>query len=234
MEGMIHSVQTLGTVDGPGVRCVVFFQGCPLRCACCHNPDTQPFTGGKNVDAVGLAKQLLRYRNYWGPDGGVTASGGEPLAQADFCAELFRELHSHNVHTALDTSGCIINDAVYILLENTDLVLLDHKYGNESDYRRLTGGSLKKTEEFLDICEEMKLPVWLRRVIIPDLNDSVSDTLALKQLSQTYSCVQKTELLPFRRICISKYETLGIPFPLINTPEPSSGLMAELNALLQA
>ena len=232
MNGLIHSIQTLGTVDGPGVRCVVFLQGCPLRCICCHNPDTQAFSGGQSVDVYTLADQLTRYRNYWGKDGGVTVSGGEPLAQARFCLELFKELHSRGIHTALDTSGCYLNDSVRELLNYTDLVLLDYKYSNETDYRRYTGGSLLQTEAFLQACNDSDIPVWLRRVIIPGINDTPDETWSLKEIAAQYPVVKKIELLPFRKMCIPKYEALGIPFPLRDTPEPSPLLMDKLNQIL--
>lgn len=117
MEGFVHSVQTLGTVDGPGVRCVVFLQGCPLRCICCHNPDTQSFSGGQPYHPSELADRLIRYKEYWGKNGGVTLSGGEPLSQAEFCNDLFSELRSRKIHTALDTSGCYIDNTVIKLLK---------------------------------------------------------------------------------------------------------------------
>ena len=232
MTGRIHSFQSLGTVDGPGVRCVVFMQGCPLRCICCHNPDTWEFSGGEEVDTDTLLKKILRFKNYFGETGGVTVSGGEPLCQAAFVAELFTKLHAAGIHTALDTSGCVWNADVEKLLAVTDLVLLDHKYADEDGYARFVGGSLKKTEAFLDELQKRNIDTWLRRVIIPEKSDSEEATRQLASVAKAHSCVKKVELLPFRSLCREKYEKLGIPFPLADTASPSAETMAKLTALL--
>ena len=233
MTGRIHSFQSLGTVDGPGVRCVVFMQGCPLRCICCHNPDTWDFSGGEETDTDTLVKKILRFKPYFGDAGGVTVSGGEPLCQAAFVAELFTKLHQAGIHTALDTSGCVWNADVKNLLAVTDLVLLDHKYATEDGYRRYTGGSLKQTEAFLDELQARDIATWLRRVIIPGKSDSEESVKQLASVAKAHSCVKKTELLPFRSLCREKYETPGIPFPLADTPSPSAETMAKLEALLR-
>lgn len=231
MTGQIHSIQSLGTVDGPGVRCVVFFQGCPLRCACCHNPDAWDKTGGREMEADQLVKQVSRYRSYFGEKGGVTLSGGEPLLQARFAAELFRKWKTAGIHTALDTSGCLWNEDVDDLLSVTDLVLLDHKYGNEEDCYRYTGGHLTQTQRFLTELDKRNIPTWLRRVIIPGKNDDETATRALYRLAATTPCVEKVELLPFRKLCAEKYTALGIPFPLADTPEPTEDTMVRLRKL---
>lgn len=232
MTGRIHSFQSLGTVDGPGVRCVVFMQGCPLRCACCHNPDTWDFSGGEETDTDALVRRIMRFESYFGASGGVTLSGGEPLMQAGFCAELFRRLHERGVHTALDTSGCVMNAAVSELLEHTDLVLLDHKYADAEAYYRYTKCEMADAEAFLDELERRHIPTWLRRVIIPGLTDTAESALQLKAAASSHSCVEKVELLPFRKLCTEKYKALGIAFPLEDTPEPDGETVARLNAII--
>lgn len=218
MAGRIHSIQTLGTVDGPGVRFLVFMQGCPLRCAYCHNPDTWDAHGGKEMDAAEIVKKATRYRAYFGKEGGITVSGGEPLLQARFVAELFSLCKKEGLHTALDTSGCIWNDEVEKLLDVTDLVLLDHKMPDDARYRAHIGCGIAAPERFLDELNARKIPTWLRRVIVTGVNDTVEDNRALFALKNTHPCVKKIELLPFHKICYTKYEEMGIPFPFGDKP----------------
>ncbi|MBR7071375.1 MAG: pyruvate formate lyase-activating protein [Clostridia bacterium] len=232
MQGRIHSFQSLGTVDGPGVRCVVFMQGCPLRCICCHNPDTWDPNGGEAVEVQPLVRKILRFRGYFGQRGGVTVSGGEPLLQAPFVAELFRRLKENGIHTALDTSGCFWNESAAAVLTYTDLVLLDHKYPTEADYRRFVGGSLAQTERFLTELERRQIPVWLRRVIIPQKTDREASVRQLNDVARRFSCVKKVELLPFRNLCEEKYTALGLDFPLKGTDSPSHETMQSLTALI--
>lgn len=233
LYGNIHSIQTLGAVDGPGVRFVVFMQGCPLRCACCHNPDTWSVDGGQQMGAAQLADRAARYREYFGNDGGVTASGGEPLLQAAFVADFFRECRERGLHTCLDTSGCFLNDDVRALLEYTDLVLLDIKYTDEDQYQRYVGCDMQLPLAFLDYLQSINKPVWLRQVTIPGLNDDEENVRRLAALGEKYPCVLRTELLPFRKLCSVKYESLGIPFALSDTPEPSADSMRQLNEWLE-
>ncbi len=228
MTGRIHSVQTLGTVDGPGVRFVLFMQGCPLRCHCCHNPDTWDVAGGKEVSVDDIFAQVTRYRAYFGKDGGLTVSGGEPLLQADFVAALFARCREVGIHTALDTSGCIWNDRVEKLLNVTDLCLLDHKMPTDEAYRRYVGCGIDAPVRFLRELDARGIPVWLRRVIIPTVTDGMEDTKALFALREKYACIQKIELLPFRKLCTTKYEQMGIPFPFGEIPAANA---AEVKAL---
>lgn len=218
MTGRIHSIQTLGTVDGPGVRFLVFMQGCPLRCGYCHNPDTWDARGGKEMDAAEIAKKATRYRAYFGKEGGITVSGGEPLLQAEFVRELFTLCKKAGLHTALDTSGCLWNDEVERLLEVTDLVLLDHKMPDEARYRTHIGCSVSAPERFLDELNTRNIPTWIRRVIVTGVNDTAEDNRALFALKNTHPCVKKIELLPFHKICYTKYEEMGIPFPFGDKP----------------
>ena len=221
MKGYIHSLQSLGTVDGPGVRAVVFGEGCPLRCVYCHNPDTWECKDEDICEHDELARKIEKLYPYI-KDGGVTFSGGEPCLQAEFFTELAKELKKLGLNVALDTCGDIYNKKVHSLLEVTDLVLLDVKMTSEADYKRYTGGSLVKVLEFLDILEKMGREVWVRHVVVPDINDCEDDIEALWELLKGYSCITKVELLPFRNLCKEKYKALGIPFALETTsPMPS-------------
>lgn len=217
--GRIHSVQSLGACDGPGLRSVVFLQGCPLRCGWCHNPDTWDQGGGEQVSARALAAQLMRFAPYWA-QGGVTASGGEPLLQSGFTAELFERLQDAGVHTALDTSGCLWDAQTDRLLRATDLVLLDVKLTTPQDYRAHTGCCLEAPLRFLGELQSRDIPVWIRHLILPGLTDSQESILRLLEMLEGFSCVQNLELLPFSRMCLEKYRALGIPFDWQDTPQP--------------
>ena len=232
MKGYIHSLQSLGTVDGPGVRAVIFSTGCPLRCKYCHNPDTWLLRDGKETEAEELAERIFRLYPYI-KDGGVTFSGGEPCVQAEFFARLAEILKQRGLHIALDTSGAILNSSVMELLRLCDLVLLDIKAVTEEGYRELTGGSLADTLRFLDTLEDMGKAVWIRNVVVPGINDSEENALALKALLAKYSCIEKIELLPFRKLCLEKYRSLDIPFPLESTPEMNAKDIIRLEALLK-
>lgn len=232
MNGRIHSIQSLGTLDGPGIRYVVFMQGCPLRCGCCHNPDTWDFRAGQEVTAQEIIDKAVRYKDYFGSEGGITASGGEPLMQAEFVRELFELSHKAGINTCLDTSGCIFNDKVKMLLEVTDRVLLDIKYTSEELYSKYVGCDLKKVLEFLNYLDSVNIPVTLRQVIIPTLNDSNEDILKLKEIKSRYSCIDKAELLAFKKICQVKYDNMGIEFPFSHIPTPNKETMLRLENLL--
>ena len=232
-RGYLHSVQTLGTVDGPGVRFVAFLQGCPLRCGCCHNPDTWDAKGGTPVTPAELVEQALRYRAYWGAEGGVTLSGGEPLLQAEFVTEFFSLCHRQGVHTCLDTSGCTLTDEVKGVLAVTDRVLLDVKYTTEQQYRAHVGCSLSAVLDFLAYLNEQRIPTTLRQVIIPTLNDTAESIAALRDMAAAHPCVDSVELLPFRKMCQVKYDQMGIPFPFAHLPEPTAEQMEGLRNVLK-
>lgn len=220
-KGYIHSIQTLGTLDGPGVRFVLFLQGCNLRCGCCHNPDTWEQTGGTEYTAREIADKVERYRSYFGKDGGITVSGGEPLLQADFVRALFTLCRERGIHTCLDTSGSILSDSVKALLSVTDRVLLDIKYSSDTQYRRYVGCGIDTPLAFLSYLNEKKIPVTLRQVLIPTLNDTEENAEFLKEILRDHPVIDKTEILPFRKICTVKYEKLGIDFRFKGIPEPS-------------
>lgn len=203
----------MGTVDGPGVRAVIFTEGCPLRCAYCHNPDTWEMKEKSLVSAEEIAERIIRLYPYI-KNGGVTFSGGEPCMQSEFLYEVALLLKGKNIHIALDTSGCILDESTKKLLSVTDLVLLDVKMTSEKDYRKHIGGSFKKTMDFLSYLEEKAIETWIRHVVVPGINDTEDDIVRLKKILSPYSCITKTELLPFRTLCLEKYEDMGIVFPL--------------------
>ena len=225
MIGKVHSVQSLATVDGPGVRFAVFLQGCPLRCSCCHNPDTWDPHGGTEMTADEVVQKALRCRAYFGKDGGITVSGGEPLWQPDFVYEIFKKCRETGIHTCLDTSGCVYNDAVERVLSVTDRVLLDIKYTTDEGYRRFVGCERERVMRFLSVLDERGIPTTLRQVVIPTKNDDAENYARLRELSRAHACVDGVELLPFRKLCAEKYETLGIVFPFAELREPSEADM---------
>lgn len=232
LTGRIHSIQSMGTLDGPGVRFVIFMQGCPLRCGCCHNPDTWDINGGNTFTSRELVSRAVRFREYFGNDGGVTVSGGEPLLQAEFVGDLFKTCHEEGLNTCLDTSGCILTPMVKKLLSHTDRVLLDIKYTTDADYRDYVGCGIDAPLKFLDYLEGEGIPVTLRQVIIPSVNDDEEQVLRLKAIAKAHKNVDKVELLPFRKICQVKYDNLGIEFPFARFSEPDNSLMTQLNQLL--
>ena len=230
--GRVHSIQSMGTLDGPGVRFVVFVQGCPLRCKCCHNPDTWDTSGGKTYTAEELVERAVRFREYFGADGGVTVSGGEPLLQADFVREIFELCHQKGINTCLDTSGCVLNESAKALLEVTDRVLLDVKYTSDEQYRENVGCSIDRPLEFLEYLANNNIPTTLRQVIIPTQNDTEEQILKLKSIADSHKNVDKVELLPFRKICQVKYDNMGIKFPFGDINEPTKAQMNRLERLL--
>lgn len=233
MIGYIHSFQSLGAVDGPGVRFVVFMQGCPLRCGCCHNPDTWDIGRGREFTPEQVLQKVLRYREYFGDDGGITVSGGEPLLQAAFVKELFSLCKEQGIHTCLDTSGAVRNADVEALLDVTDRVLLDVKYTSDEQYHRYVGCSYQTVLGFLQRLNERKIATTLRQVVLPSLNDNRETMERLVELRRAHSCVDEIELLPFHKLCREKYDRLGIPFPFAHISEPSAESVSELREFLE-
>lgn len=230
VKGSIHSIQTLGTLDGPGVRFVVFTQGCPLRCGCCHNPDTWEMAGGMEQTAGELIARAERYRAYFGHEGGVTLSGGEPLLQAEFATAFFALAHEKGINTCLDTSGYVLNDRVKELLKHTDRVLLDLKYPTDALYRAHVGCSIDAPLAFLEYLNEKGIPTTLRQVLIPTLNDTEENAAFLSDVMKTHACIDKLEILPFKKLCTVKYENMGIPFPFAQIPTPTASDVSRMNA----
>ncbi|MGN0814526.1 MAG: pyruvate formate-lyase-activating protein [Candidatus Coproplasma sp.] len=233
MLGKIHSFESFGTVDGPGIRFVVFMQGCPMRCLYCHNPDTWNPSSGQIRSAEEVAARALRYKNYFTGGGGVTVSGGEPTLQAEFVCELFKILKQNGVHTALDTSGITYsreNKArLDELLEYTDLVLLDIKHIDEEKHVKLTGHSNKNVLEFARYLSQIDKPVWIRHVLVPQITDDEESLYRLKDFLRTLKNVEKVEVLPYHTMGEVKYEKLGMQYPLkgVEPPEREKVLKAK-------
>jgi pyruvate formate lyase activating enzyme len=196
MKGIINSFQSMGAVDGPGLRYVIFMQGCFLRCVYCHNPDTWSMKG-EEYGIEDVVKRVLRFKPYIEKSGGVTVSGGEPLLQWEFVAELFRRLRLEGIHTALDTSGIGSLEGAAKVLDYTDLVLCDLKFANEIDYKEKCGGDISKVLFFLKLTEDMKVPLWVRHVVVPGLTDHEASIAQITQIAKGFSNLEKLELLPF-------------------------------------
>ena len=215
MEGRIHSFESLGAVDGPGVRFVIFMQGCTLRCKYCQNRDTWDLHGGTAYTSDELVEKILRYKNYIMPNGGVTISGGEPLLQAKFLIELFTKLKKYNIHTCIDTSGSVdLTDDIKNLIDLTDLFLLDIKCINDEKAKELTGVSNKKELDFARYLSDINKPLWIRQVLVPGITDDEQDLLALKDFISTLKTVQKVEILPYHDLGKFKWEKLGCNYEL--------------------
>jgi pyruvate formate lyase activating enzyme len=228
MTGRLHSIETLGALDGPGLRAVAFLQGCPLRCQYCHNPDTWDLAGGTEVSAEALVARICRLRPYFGKRGGVTLSGGEPLAQAKFAAEVLRLCHAQGLHTALDTSGACPGPAADEVLRHTDLVILDVKATDPALYRTLTGGELARTWEFVDQVTASGVPLWVRQVIVPGCNDTEADARRLGEAVRGLPTLERIELLPYHTLGLGKWEQLGLRSPLADHPAADRARVAQM------
>ena len=215
LRGRIHSLESFGTVDGPGIRFVSFMQGCPLRCRFCHNPDTWDSTapGQYLMTPEELLAETLRYRSFI-RRGGVTVSGGEPLLQAEFVRRYFALCQENGLHTALDTSGSLLSDAVLRVLDHTDLVLLDIKTVDDAFHKAWTGVTRENNRRFLDHLQAIGKPVWIRQVMVPGHTSGQAYLERLAGYLKPYTMVQRIELLPYHTMGIYKYRELGIPYPL--------------------
>lgn len=230
--GNVASFESMGLVDGPGVRFVVFLQGCPLRCAYCHNPEMMNFGEKKmQMTADDVFQKIKRYKPYFKKDGGVTVSGGEPLLQEKFVSELFTLCKNDGIHTALDTSGC--GEASDELLDVTDLVILDVKELDDERYLWLTGQKMQKFERFLTKIQQKNKKIWLRQVIVPNFNDTEESVLKLKNFASKLKNIEKIELLPYHDMAKSKYEKLGMKYRLQDTPPMDKQRCRELEKLLK-
>lgn len=220
--GNIHSYESMGTVDGPGIRFVVFLQGCPLRCKYCHNPDTWNI-GEKKIQesAEETLKKIKRYKNYFGKKGGVTVTGGEPLTQSDYVLELFKLCKKEGIHTALDTSGYIFNEKIKEVLEYTDLVLLDIKALDKEIYKELTSVGIDNTLRFFEYLKEIKKPTWIRHVVVPTITDDNELLEKIAQYIAKFNNVEMVEILPYHTLGVFKYKELGIEYPLKNIEDLS-------------
>lgn len=230
--GRIHSFESMGLVDGPGIRNVVFLQGCPLRCLFCHNPDTWKFNQGTETTSEELMKKILRFKPYFKNGGGVTFSGGEPLMQPDYLLETLKLCKKHNIHTAIDTSG-YGNEKLDEILSFTDLVILDIKHVNENDFLSLTGVSMEKLKNFIEAVNNSKARVLVRHVVVPGITDSKEHLENLKNIIKTIHNVDKVELLPYHTLGIHKYDSLNYPYKLKDLPPMDKTLCSKLEKQLR-
>lgn len=223
MIGKIHSIETFGTVDGPGIRFVIFMQGCTLKCKYCHNRDTWEMNSKNTMTIPELIKEIEKYRTYIdNSGGGVTVSGGEPLVQAEFVTELFKELKNIGIHTALDTSGSLpITNQIKELLKYTDLVILDIKHIDKEKAINLTGFSNENNLNFARYLSNLKIPVWIRQVLVPGFTDDKFDLQKLKQFIDSLDNVEKVEILPYHNLGKFKWEESGDKYELENVIPPT-------------
>ncbi len=224
MTGRIHSIESFGTVDGPGVRMVVFFQGCPMRCQYCHNPDTWKMAGGTEMTVEEILKQYESSRNFY-RGGGLTATGGEPLMQLEFVTELFEAARKKDIHTCLDTSGITFRreDKELLakmerLLASTSLVMLDLKHIDSEKHKPLTGHSNENILDFARFLDEMSVPVWVRHVVVPNITDQAADLYRLGRFIGELKNVKALDVLPYHDMGKVKYESLGMDYPLKDVP----------------
>lgn len=237
MTGKIHSIETFGTVDGPGIRYVIFMQGCPMRCAYCHNPDTWQIDGGKEYTVQELLNDISKYTRYIE---GVTVSGGEPLLQVDFLIELFENVKSMGLSTCIDTSGIVFDkdnilelEKMDKLLKLCDLVVLDIKHIDEHNHIQLTGKSNSNVLDFARYLDKNNIDVWIRYVLVPNINDSLETLTNWKNFVKTLKNVKKIELLPYHGLGVEKYKKLGINYKLTNIQEPSKELIDKVKQVLE-
>lgn len=230
----IHSIESFGTVDGPGIRFVIFMQGCALKCKYCHNRDTWDINGGNLTSVDELLDKIERYKAYILPSGGgVTVTGGEPLLQAKFLITLFKELKKRKIPTAIDTSGMVdITEDIKELLSLTDLVLLDIKHINDDKCKDLVGFSNKKELEFARYLNDNNIPVWIRQVIVPGITDDENDLKELKNFINSLSNVQKVELMPYHELGKFKWENLGFDYQLDGVPAATSEDIEKVKRIL--
>lgn len=229
MIGKVNSFHSFSTNDGPGIRAVIFLQGCPLRCKCCHNPETWSASDGIEMSVEEVIQKIKKGSTYY-KKGGVTCSGGEPLMQAEFVEEIFKACHELSLHTTLDTSGCLLNDDVKKVLDQTDLVLLDFKMTTEEEYNAFAKGSLIQTVKFLDYLNSISKPTWIRHVVIPGINDTLKQTQELKEILKPYECIERVDFLPYKSLCISKYDELQIEFPYKDIKEATNEDIEKIEA----
>lgn len=224
MIGRIHSFESFGTVDGPGIRFVIFLQGCPLRCLYCHNPDTWAYDEGKEFSVEQVVSMIMKYKTYI-KNGGVTVSGGDPLVQIDFVIELFKALKEKGIHTCLDTSGYLYSPLTQKnyerLLEVCDLVLLDLKHIDNEKHKTLTSVSNKPVLAFAQFLSEHQQPMWIRHVLVPGYSDDPQDLIRLRQYIETLNSVEKIEILPYHTMGVVKYKNMMKAYPLEGVETPS-------------
>lgn len=237
VEGWVHSTETFGTADGPGIRYVLFLSGCPLRCQYCHNPDTWHRKDGTLTAVEDILSDIAQYRNFFGRGrgrGGVTLSGGEPLVQPKFCKAILRGCKDMGLHTALDTSGYLGKDADDELLANVDLVLLDIKAASGMKYKSLTNVALDPTVRFAERLAHMNKPVWLRHVLVPGFTDKLDDLEALATFAASLGNVERVDVLPFHQLGEHKWRDRGLDYKLAGVRPPSPEIMIKARDIFRA
>ena len=236
--GYIHSTETFGSVDGPGVRFIIFMQGCAMRCRYCHNADTWKLNTGARMNADMLLDKAERYRSYWGEDGGITVSGGEPLLQIDFLLELFKKAKQRGINTCIDTAGQpFTREEPFFskfneLLEYTDLLLADIKHIDEDEHRRLTGHGNKNILDMLRFLSEQKKPVWIRHVLVPGVTDNDGYLRRTRKFIDMLQNVERIEILPYHSLGAYKWKALGLDYSLENTQPPTADRVKNAEKIL--
>lgn len=231
-QGRVHSLESMGLVDGPGIRTVVFLQGCALRCRYCHNPDTWAVDGpAETVTPRQLVERLVRFKPYYGSTGGVTFSGGEPLLQPEFLAQCLALCHEAGIHTCLDTAGCGLGEYEAILA-HTDLTLLDVKHYTPEGWRQVTGSSMAAFDRFLEQAQQAAVPLWVRHVVVPGLTDGEPHLAGLEAYLKGLRHIRRVELLPYHTLGVHKYAALGLPYPLEGAPAMEGGALEQWNKRL--
>lgn len=221
LKAKIHSVETCGTVDGPGIRYVIFFKGCPLRCVYCHNPDTWSGKGGSEVTVDSLFSDIKKYDEFMRfSGGGVTVTGGEPLVQSRFIYNLFKLCKEKNIHTAIDTSGNIFDENVKKVLEYTDLVLLDIKAFDDEIFKKITGKSVKNTLDFALWLNKKNIETWIRFVFVPTVNNDFDDIAKIADFIKAFKNISRVEVLPFHKMGEYKWEELNLYYKLKDVMPP--------------
>lgn len=239
MQGYIHQLESFGSVDGPGVRFIIFFSGCPYRCLYCHNPDTWDMTKGKLYSTDELIKEALSCSEYWGKKGGITVSGGEPLSQIDFLIELFTKAKEKGINTCIDTSGAPFKkegewfEKFKVLMQVTDILLVDIKHINEEEHIKLTGQTGNNVKEMFYYLDEIKKPIWIRHVLVPGITDNDEYLMQTRDFIKTLSNVERVEVLPYHGLAITKYKDLGIDYVLKDTESPSKERIENAKRILE-
>lgn len=233
MTGRLHSIESFGAVDGPGIRTVFFLQGCPARCWYCHNPDTWKENGGRDVELDEILHRAKRGIPYYGDDGGVTFSGGEPLMQGEFLIEAINALKEINIESAIDTSGTYVDEFTEEAINASALVLLDIKYVEPKRFKTITGCEQETLFKVIDIINKCSKPVWIRQVILPGLNDTPEYIESLNEFIKQIDHVEKVELLGYHDMAKSKYEKLGMNYRLKNMKPMNKDALAELQKLVE-
>ncbi len=237
ITGRFHSFETFGAVDGPGIRTVVFLQGCPARCLYCHNPDSWGVTGGSEIDTKTIVDRAKRGATYYGSEGGVTFSGGEPLMQGEFVLQTMRALAKVGINSVIDTSGTYIDEYTEQIVEECKLILLDIKHVRSDGFKEIAGVPQDKLFELIEVINKHGRPVWVRQVIIPGINDSEDYIDSLVKLTKKIKNVEKIELLGYHTMAVKKYEKLGMEYRLKNVPAMNKDRLKELqeyaNSLLK-